>query len=117
MRVRNCENISSAVLLITDYMNFEKYRNIKALNNLIRKVKLFRSWGDCYGYYLVATGYADIMIDPIMSLWDFMALIPIINGAGGKITDYYGNDPLRGDSIVATGGIIHKEVIKILNQE
>ncbi len=117
VRVRNCENISSAVLLITDYMNFEKYRNIKALNNLIRKVKLFRSWGDCYGYYLVATGYADIMIDPIMSLWDFMALIPIINGAGGKITDYYGNDPLRGDSIVATGGIIHKEVIKILNQE
>lgn len=115
--VRKCEMISSAVLLITDYMNFEKYRNLNALNNLIRKVKLFRSWGDCYGYYLVATGYADIMIDPIMSPWDLMALIPVINGAGGKITDYFGNNPLKGNSIVATGGTIHDEVIKILNQK
>ena len=41
---------------------------------LARKVKLYRNWGDCYGYYLVATGFADIMIDPIMSIWDSMAL-------------------------------------------
>jgi len=114
--VRNCENISSAVLLITDYMNFEKYRSLKGLNNLIRKIKLFRSWGDCYGYYLVATGYADIMIDPIMSPWDLMALIPIINGAGGKITDYYGGNPVKANSIVATAGKIHDEVIRIINE-
>ncbi|MCX7797139.1 MAG: histidinol-phosphatase [Melioribacter sp.] len=114
VNVRSCKDISSAVLLITDYLSFEKYRNIKALNNLIKKVKLFRNWGDCYGYYLVATGYADIMIDPIVSLWDFMALIPIIKGAGGIITDYYGNDPTKGNSIVATGGIIHNDVIKML---
>lgn len=116
VNVRYCDNISSAVLLITDYLNFERYRNLKALNNLIRKVKLFRCWGDCYGYYLVATGYADIMIDPIMSLWDLMALVPVIKGAGGKITDYYGKDAIKGNSIVATGGIIHEDVIKILNQ-
>ena len=54
----------------------------------MRKVKLYRQWGDCYGYYLVASGFAQIMIDPIMSVWDTMALIPIINGAGGIITDY-----------------------------
>jgi len=114
--VRKCEDVSAAVLLITDYNNFEKYRSLTGLNNLIRRVKLFRSWGDCYGYYLVATGYADIMIDPIMSQWDLTALIPVINGAGGTITDYYGNNPLKGNSIVATGGTIHNEVIKILNQ-
>lgn len=116
VNVRKCEDVSAAVLLITDYNNFEKYRSLTGLNNLIRRVKLFRSWGDCYGYYLVATGYADIMIDPIMSQWDLTALIPIINGAGGTITDYYGNNPLKGNSIVATGGTIHNEVIKILNQ-
>ena len=81
----------------------------------MRKVKLYRLWGDCYGYYLVASGYAQIMIDPIMNIWDTMALIPIINGAGGIITDYQGNDPEKGNSIIAATPNIHTEVIKILN--
>lgn len=115
VKVRMCNDISKAVLLITDYLNFEKYRNLQGLENLIRKVRLFRSWGDCYGYYLIATGFADIMIDPIMHQWDLLPLIPIVKGAGGKITDYYGKDPLVGNSIVATAGNIHNEVIKTLN--
>lgn len=55
------------------------------------------------------------MIDPIMSVWDLMALIPIIKGAGGTITDYQGNDPVTGSSIVAASSKIHAEVIKMLN--
>jgi myo-inositol-1(or 4)-monophosphatase len=55
------------------------------------------------------------MIDPIMSVWDTMALIPLINGAGGIITDYQGNDPLTGTSIIAASPGIHGEVIKTLN--
>ena len=50
-----------------------------------------------------------------MNLWDSAALIPIINGAGGKITDYHGGDPVAGNSIIATSKNIHDEVIKILN--
>ncbi|MBI1939429.1 MAG: hypothetical protein HYS25_15070 [Ignavibacteriales bacterium] len=72
-------------------------------------------WGDCYGYTLVASGFADIMIDPIMNKRDLAALIPIIKGAGGTITDYSGGNPIKGDSIVATGGTIHNEVIALLN--
>lgn len=115
IKVRQCSNISSAVLLTTDLLNIEKYRNLKNFEQLIRKAKLFRMWGDCYGYTLLASGFADIMIDPIMNKWDLAALIPIVNGAGGKITDYYGNDPMQGNSIVATGGMIHEEVIEIIN--
>lgn len=117
VRIRECNNLSDAVLLTTDQLNIEQYRDIKKFDELIHKVKLYRQWGDCYGYYLVATGYADIMIDPIMNPWDLTALIPIIRGSGGTITDYYGNDPLVGNSIVATGGKVHKEVIEILNEE
>ena len=117
VHVRECNNLSDAVLLTTDQLNIEKFRSIKNFDKLVHKVKLYRQWGDCYGYYLIATGYADIMIDPIMNPWDLMALIPIIKGAGGTITDYYGNDPLKGNSIVATGGKIHGEVIEILNGE
>jgi myo-inositol-1(or 4)-monophosphatase len=114
--VRECKEISSAVLLATDQLHFGKYRNKEGFDNLVNKVKLYRMWGDCYGYYLVATGYADIMIDPIMNPWDLMALIPILRGAGGTITDYYGGNPVKGDSIIATAGGIHSDVIRILNE-
>ena len=115
VRVKDIEKLDDAVLLITDHLDFEKYQDLQKFDNLMRKVKLYRQWGDCYGYYLLASGFAQIMIDPIMSVWDTMALIPIINGAGGTITDYYGNDPIIGNSIVAATPNIHKEVIGILN--
>lgn len=116
VNVSKCDKIENSVLLTTDYLNIEKYQNKNGFDELMKKTKLFRMWGDCYGYYLIATGFAEIMIDPIMNPWDSLALIPIINGAGGKITDYQGNDPVIGNSIVATNGKIHDEVIKILNQ-
>ena len=116
VKVRECKNLNEAVLLTTDHLNMHQYQNGKNFEELIRNVKLYRKWGDCYGYYLVATGFADIMIDPIMSPWDKLALIPVINGSGGKITDYHGNDPIKGESTIATCGSIHDEVIKILNQ-
>jgi len=114
-QIRNCAKIAEATLLTTEHFNIGKYQNQKKFDELVNKVKLYRNWGDCYGYYLLATGYADLMIDPIMSIWDSMALIPIINGAGGMITDYQGNDPIIGNSIVASNKYIHLDVIKILN--
>ncbi len=117
VHVRECEDISEAILLTTDQLNIEKYQKIKNFDTLVHKAKMYRQWGDCYGYYLVATGYADIMIDPIMSVWDSSALIPVIKGAGGTITDYQGNEASVSNSIVATGGVIHNEVIRMLNYE
>ena len=114
--VRNCSDLKNAVLLTTDHLNIEKYQDLNKFNQLIKKVKLYRNWGDCYGYYLLSTGFSDIMIDPIMSPWDLLALVPIINGAGGTITDYNGNDPIKGNSIIAASPGIHSEVISILNK-
>lgn len=108
-------SLDSALLLTTDYLNIEKYQDMEKFTKLMHKVKLTRTWGNCFGYYLVATGKADIMIDPIMSIWDSAALIPIIKGAGGIITDYQGNDPIKGKSIVAASKNLHSIVINILN--
>lgn len=115
VKVRECKNLADAILLGTDYTHIEIYQNKKGFDNLISNVKFYRMWGDCYGYYLVATGFADIMIDPIMNPWDSMAVIPVIKGAGGIITDYQGNDAVTGTSTVATAGFIHNDVIKIIN--
>jgi len=115
VHVRDCTTLSDAILLTTDHLNIEKYQDADNFNRLIHKTKLYRNWGDCYGYYLVASGFADIMIDPVMSVWDSMALIPVIRGAGGIISDYQGNDPINGSSIIASNPDLHQDVINILN--
>ena len=115
VKVRNVKNLANAVLLTTDHLNIGNYYSQEKFDELIKKVKLYRNWGDCYGYYLVATGFADIMIDPVMNVWDSMALIPVIKGAGGIITDYRGNSPVNSDSIIASTPIIYNEIIKSLN--
>jgi histidinol-phosphatase len=115
VRMRSCNKIDNAVLVTTDLLHIEKYQNIKKFLEFIKKVKLYRGWGDCYGYYLQATGYIDIMADPIMNIWDMMALIPVIKGAGGIITDYQGKDVLKGTSVISASPDIHSVVIKSLN--
>jgi len=113
-KVRECNELKNSVLLTTDHLNIEKYQNIDKFNKLIRNVKIYRLWGDCYGYLLLAAGYADIMIDPIMNLWDLAALIPIVKGSGGTITDYYGGEAVKGESIIAASPNIHKKVLDML---
>jgi myo-inositol-1(or 4)-monophosphatase len=114
-QVRNVNSLSEATLLTTDHLNIAMYQDREKFNALLRRVKLYRNWGDCYGYYLLATGFADIMIDPIMNVWDTMALIPIINGAGGIITDYNGNAAETGDSVIAASPTLHAAIIEMLN--
>jgi myo-inositol-1(or 4)-monophosphatase len=117
VRVRACHSISDATLLTTNPLTVHQYRNGEAFESLVRKVNLYRTWGDCHGYYLVATGYADIMIDAAMHIWDVAALIPVIKGAGGLITDYYGGDPMSGKGAIATAGALHEEVLRSLNPD
>ncbi|MCC6550337.1 MAG: histidinol-phosphatase [Ignavibacteriaceae bacterium] len=117
VRVRETKMLEDSVLLTTDHLNIAKYRNLQSFENLMRQVKIYRNWGDCYGYYLLATGYADIMIDPIMHLWDTMAVIPVIRGAGGVITDYYGGSAETGDSVIAASSGLHQKVLKVLNPD
>jgi histidinol phosphatase-like enzyme (inositol monophosphatase family) len=114
-RVRPCARIEDATLLTTDHFNVARHRDGEAFDALARRARLYRTWGDCHGYALVATGGADAMLDPVLAPWDLMALIPVIEGAGGRISDWHGGDPVGADSIVATGGgALHDAVIAAL---
>ena len=65
-----------------------------------------RTWGDCYGYLLVATGRAEIMVDSVLSDWDAAALMPIITEAGGVFTDWQGTaTPFGGDAIATNASL------------
>ena len=117
VRVRPTSRIEEATFLTSDPLNPAKYQNGAAYEKLTQRTRLVRTWGDCYGYLLVAAGFADIMCDPIMNAWDIQALIPVIRGAGGIITDWQGRDPVKAESIVAANATLHPLVIAALNDK
>jgi fructose-1,6-bisphosphatase/inositol monophosphatase family enzyme len=74
---------------------------------------MFRTWGDCYGYVLVATGRAEATLDPKMSIWDAAALLPILQEAGGTFTDWRGNPTIEGGEGIGTNGLVLPELLHL----
>jgi len=85
-----------------------------AYDRLVANVALTRTWADCYAYVLVATGRAEVALDPVMNLWDCAALLPIVEEAGGRFTDWKGERTIRGNEAVATNGHLHETVLAAL---
>lgn len=115
VEVRKVGEMEESTLLATDQRDISKYRNGEKFDELLKRVKIYRTWGDCYGYYLLATGYADIMVDPLLKIWDIAAIVPIVRGAKGVITDYYGNDPIKGNSAIASNPMLHSKIVEMLS--
>ncbi len=116
VRCSTTARLADAMVLSTGIKSVDAARNGPAFFEMVRRARTYRGWGDCYGYLMVATGRADLMCDPIMNPWDIAALIPVVRGAGGTITDWHGRDPVGANSIVAaaTAGL-HAEAIAVLN--
>jgi histidinol-phosphatase len=70
-----------------------------------------RTWGDCYGYLLVATGRAEVMLDALMNVWDAAAISPIVLEAGGTFTDWQGRPTIYSGEGIATNGRVLEEVL------
>ncbi len=83
-------------------------------HELESRAAIGRTWGDCFGYLLVATGRAEVMADPVLSSWDIAAFLPIITEAGGIITDFTGAHTAFGGSAIATNGALSNSVRNLL---
>jgi histidinol phosphatase-like enzyme (inositol monophosphatase family) len=77
---------------------------------------VMRTWGDGYGYALVATGRVEAMVDPSAAPWDLAAMPVIMGEAGGRFTDFAGADRVDGGNGVATNGRLHGDVLALLNR-
>jgi len=115
VHVSQTSSLEEASLCVTDMRHVNQHQNGSAFATLAEKVYLSRTWGDCFMYGLLARGKIDIAVDAIMNPWDIQALIPIIEGAGGIITDYQGNAPENGNSMIAANPALHAKVISWLN--
>lgn len=96
------DRVDDATVLTTDERFRERPESLAGWRRLSEAASVSRTWGDCFGYLLVATGRAEVMVDPILSPWDAAALQPIITEAGGVFTDWSGRETAFGGSAVAT---------------
>jgi histidinol phosphatase-like enzyme (inositol monophosphatase family) len=113
-QVRPCARIEDATLLATTHWSTGEQPGGAAVEGLIQRARLYRTWGDCFGYFALATGGADIMIDPTLSYWDVAAIVPVIEGAGGQVSAWDGGDPLASPSLIATAGPLHAVTLSAL---
>jgi histidinol phosphatase-like enzyme (inositol monophosphatase family) len=113
-RVSEVGELPRAVVLVTDErFQLHPERGV-AWRGLAAKVGISRTWGDCYGYLLVATGRAEVMVDEVLSPWDAAALQPIIEEAGGVFTDWKGARTSFGGNAIATNAALAAQARELL---
>lgn len=116
-RTSQTASLAEALVLATDFGHCARYGFGEAAEELQRRAAERRTWGDCYGYVLVATGRADVMLDAVMNVWDCAALLPIIEEAGGTFTDWRGRRTINGGNAIATNGLLFEEVRQIIENK
>ncbi len=115
-RVSDVNKLEEAVFLTTAVKPFTTERATDArhvYDQLQSASRVTRTWGDAFGYLLVATGRAEVMIDPAMNLWDAAALQPVIEEAGGKFFDWQGQATVHGGEAVATNAALAEQVLAV----
>ena len=117
-RVATTASLEDGLFVLTDPLAFTDGGPEVAATyqRLAQTAWLTRTWGDCYGYYLVATGRATVMVDPELKIWDAAPMLPILQEAGGHYSDWDGNRSVSTGSAIATNGLVHQQVLDIVEQ-
>ncbi len=110
-RVSQTANVSEATVLTSSFTNLLQHDRQEGFSKLTAQAAESRTWGDCYGYLLVATGRAEIMIDPVVAVWDVAAMLPVISEAGGRITDLDGGEDFPPKHVLASNGLLHEQAL------
>ena len=109
-RVSDCRELAKATVLVTAAQFPNQPDRATRWRAIAAEAAVARTWGDCYGYLLVATGRAELMVDNLMSPWDAAALVPVIREAGGEFSDWNGRVTAFGDGAMATNAALAAEL-------
>jgi histidinol phosphatase-like enzyme (inositol monophosphatase family) len=115
--VSTVRSLDAALVLSTEAEEIERRGHTEGWNRLRAEASMVRTWGDCYGHALVATGRADVMLDPVLAVWDAAALRPVIEEAGGVFTDWHGVNTHLGGDAISTNASLAVEVRSLLGVE
>ncbi len=114
--------LSESLLCSSDFRDFrrrpaklDKNTSGKDTRDVIEDAcRIVRTWGDGYGYLLVATGRAEAMCDPMLNAWDAAAVAVVVGEAGGTFTDWQGIHTIDGGDGLATNGSVHNDLLRLL---
>jgi histidinol-phosphatase len=113
VHVSAVSSLAESLFLTSEVASFGQRGAAAVYDRLQTACRLSRTWGDCYGYLMVATGRAELMVDPIMNVWDAAAVQPIIEEAGGTFTDWRGCPTIHAGEGLATNGHILAEALQV----
>lgn len=105
--------LADSVLVTSQVETFGERDAIDVYHQLADSVYFSRTWGDVFGYLLVATGRVEVMIDPILNVWDAAAVQPIIEEAGGRFTDWSGESRIDAGEAIGSNGLVHDAVLAL----
>ena len=116
LHTRACARLADAILCATHPDAYFAQGEQAAFRRVEREVRMTRWGGDCYLFAALALGFVDIIVESTFHRWDVAALIPIVEGAGGVISNWRGGDCSAGGQILATGDArLHAQVVELLN--
>lgn len=115
LQVSSVDRLEHALLFCSTLSGFFKARREADFLELARRTQRQRAFGNFYGFALVAEGAGEVMIEHGVHPWDIAALMPILEEAGGRLTDWEGNRTLDRPDVLATNGRLHDVALKILN--
>lgn len=112
--VSTVAELSAATILISDARRFSSPARRAGWEQLVASVAACQTWGDAFGYLMVATGRAEVMVDAVINAWDIACFLPIIAEAGGVFTDLQGRTTAFGGNSIATNAALAAESRRIL---
>jgi histidinol phosphatase-like enzyme (inositol monophosphatase family) len=113
-RVSSVSRLSESLAVATVATGYEEWGKGESFARILGAAGMFRTWADCYGYLLVATGRAELALDGAMNIWDAAALAPILQEAGGTYTDWQGTPTIEGGEGIGTNGLVLDEVLALI---
>jgi histidinol-phosphatase len=117
IHVSKIDDFAKAHLYYSSLKYFDRTDTDAAFHGLYAECERQRGFGDCYGFLLVAEGAGEMMIDHGVHAWDVAALIPIVEEAGGKMTDWKGKVDIEAPDSLASNGILHERILARLQAQ
>ena len=114
VRVSSTSEMRRATICFSDAATFAEFGRAEAWERIQRASSICAGWGDAYGHALVATGRADVMLDPIMNAWDCGPFPPILAEAGGTFGDWSGRPTIHAEEAVSTNGRLLPELLELI---
>ncbi|HSK98850.1 MAG TPA: inositol monophosphatase family protein [Rubrobacteraceae bacterium] len=114
VRVADARTLEGGVIAFTDAASFEEHSREEAFRRLRTAAGASRGWSDAYGHALVATGRAELMLDPVMNHWDCAPFPPILREAGGYFGDWSGNETIYANEALSTTSTLLPEVLRLI---